>query len=92
MRLARLADEIGYALGRGEFPENQLREFRFLWLTTPHQEKDGLSFTLRDIETLVKDLRREGTASAGGGELQRFPITYGEPDIDESTIANWPCY
>ncbi len=85
-RLSTLADEIGYALGRGEFPENELREFRFLWLTTPNQDKDGLSMTLRDIELMVKDLRREVTINAGAGKLKKFPVkrernTYGAADV-----------
>lgn len=76
-RLKNLRDEIGYALGRGELPEGQLREFRFLWRTTPDQEKDGLNFTLQDIEQLVKDLRAE--LSPRGGKVQRIPIEYVSP-------------
>lgn len=76
-RLGKLADEIGYALGRGEFPENELRDFRFLWKTTPNQEKDGLSLTLGDIEELVKDLRREKSITAGSGAIRRIPVTTG---------------
>ena len=72
-RLSKLCDEIGYALGRGEFPENQLLEFRFLWRTTPNHEKEGMSFTLQDIEAMVKDLRRE-KAIQTSGFLQRVPV------------------
>ena len=76
-RLSRLADEIGYALGVGDLPENLLREFRFLWGTTPNSEKDGLSLNLRDIETLVKDLRREMAIASGATKSQRVPVTTG---------------
>lgn len=79
-RLARIGDEIGYALGRGEFPEDQIREFRFLWRITPDQEKDGMQYTLKDIEALVKELRRELTT--GGGKVRRIPIEYVTPDCD----------
>ena len=76
-RLSRLADDIGYALGAGEMPENLLREFRFLWGTTPNSEKDGLALNLRDIETLVKDLRREMAIASGASKYQRVPVTTG---------------
>lgn len=79
-RLAQLRDEIGYALGRGELPEGQLREFRFLWKTTPDQEKDQFGWTLKDIEDLVKDLRRELTPR--GGKVQRIPIEFTSPSAD----------
>jgi len=80
-RLAGLRDQIGYALGRGELPNDQLREFRFLWLTTPDTEKEGLSFTLKDIEMLVKDLRRELTTDAG--KVRRIPIEHVAVESDE---------
>ncbi|RQV98631.1 hypothetical protein EH220_02990 [bacterium] len=75
-RLSRLADEIGYALGRGEFPENTIREFRFLWKTTPDQEKDGLSYTLQDIEKMIKDMRCEIAIQAGAGKLKCIPVDH----------------
>ncbi len=84
-RLSQLCDEIGYALGRGEMPENQLREFRFLWRTTPDREKDGLSYTLKDIEELVKNLRNEMALTNGANKLQRRPVVFGRPD---ETVGN----
>lgn len=78
-RLNRLRDEIGYALGRGELPEDKLREFRFLWRTTPDSEKEGLSFNLQDIETMVKDLRREQGLANGAGKVKRIPIEHTGP-------------
>jgi hypothetical protein len=79
-RLAQLRDEIGYALRDGTLPEGQLREFRWLWRTTPDQEKENLQFTLKEIEELVKTFRRELTPNAG--KVQRIPIEYISPDDD----------
>ena len=81
VRLSTLADEIGYALGRGEFPEDKFREFRFLWKTTPDTEKDGLSYSLKDIEEMFKDMRLE-SANSGVGFLQRVPVEFKRPDND----------
>jgi len=75
-RLSVLADDIGYALGRGEFPENQIREFRWLWRTTPDQEKDGLTLTLKDLEEMVKSMRREQSLLAGAGKLKVLPVLH----------------
>lgn len=79
-RLARLRDEIGYALSAGEFPEGKISEFRWLWRTTPDTEKDGLSFTLKDLEAMVRDMRRERQIGVG---IQRIPITHKRIDGDE---------
>jgi len=81
-RLSRLADDIGYALGRGEYPENDIRQYRWLWRTTPDQEKDGLSLTLQNIEEMVADMRREQAVIAGAGKIRRTPITTGRIDGD----------
>ena len=75
-RLTRLADEIGYALGRGEFPENQLREFRFLWRTTPDQEREGLTITLKDLEEMVKSMRREQAILTGAGKVKTYQVDH----------------
>ncbi len=77
-RLSKLADEIGYALGDGEFPEDKFREFRFLWKTTPDTEKDGLSYSLRDIEEMFKDMRQE-SATSSAAFLQRVPVEFKRP-------------
>ena len=79
-RLARLRDEIGYALGVGDFPEGKISEFRWLWRTTPDMEKDGLSFSLQDLEAMVRDMRRERQIGKG---IQRIPITHKRIGGDE---------
>lgn len=75
-RISRLCDEIGYALGRGEFPEDMIREFRWLWRTTPDQEKEGFSLTLKDLESMIKEMRRERLIGTG---VKRVPVVFGEP-------------
>lgn len=73
--MSDLAEQIEFALGRGEFPENELRQFRFLWVTTPDQEKDGFSVTLKGIEEMVADMRREMAISSGASKLRRVPTS-----------------
>lgn len=75
-RLNRLADEIANALEAGSFPETAFRTFRFLWKTTPDQEQDGVSLTLKDLEDMVATMRREVAQAAGAGKLMRQEITY----------------
>lgn len=79
-RVEALVTEIGAALGRGEFPEHPLAEFRFLWQTIPDQEKDGLSYSLKEIEEVVKSLRRE----QGSQKVRRIPVTTGVPRAPNS--------
>lgn len=77
--LQLLQQEIANALGSGEFPEEKLRRFRWLWRTTPDSEKDGLSYTLKDIEEMVAAMRREFAIQAGAGKVRYLPIQHRRP-------------
>lgn len=84
-RLTELRSEIATDLGNGSVPENRLREFRFLWLTTPNQEKDGLGFTLREIEDFVSSVRREVSITNGANKIRRHDIEWKNPTELTST-------
>lgn len=79
-RLSRLIDDVVVELGNGVLDEGKIRQIRFLWKTTPDREKDGLTVTLKDLEPLIKDLRRELTP--GAGKVKRIPIEYGSANDD----------
>ena len=89
-KLELLRQQIAAALGRGEFPENDLREFRFLWKTTPDSEREGYSFTLKDLEEMVQRLRKETALASGAGKIQRIPVTHARPHDDSyDTYRNY---
>lgn len=85
-RMQALRVEIAAALRNGQYPDDLLREFRFLWATTPNQEKDGLGYTLRDIEQMVKDFRREAAINAGAGKMRYAPIEHRAPGIGREEL------
>lgn len=81
-RLSRLVDEVVNDIGNGTLNEAKWQRLRVLWRLTPDREKDGLSVTLKDIEQLVRDLRRE--LSATGGKVQRVPVEHVNPNTDSA--------
>ena len=46
------------------------------WTNPVHYYGDGLSYTLQDIETMVRDMRREISILAGAGKLKRIPVEH----------------
>ena len=86
-RLAHLRMEIVYALERGEYPSDQVDAFRFLWRTTPDSERNGLGFTLKDLEEMVENLRLRSLLRQGAGKLRSVSIKWRDPDADHSGVC-----
>lgn len=75
-RLSQLRPEIGYAIGRGEWPENTINEFLFLYESTPDQEKEGFSLRFKSLVELIKEMRRNRNIVAGSGKLKCVPVNH----------------
>lgn len=78
-KLDALRDEIATAIEAGDDPGTKLDAFAFLWETTPDQEKEGLSYTLKTVREAYDRARARAHQRAGLGKVRYTQVAHRDP-------------